>query len=399
MKRFLSAFMAITVALSLTACGGGDAKEPAASGASKTEGSKEASVPEGDVIKIGGLAPLTGAVAVYGNTCKNGVVMAIDEINSNGGVLGKQLSIEYLDEKGDPSEALNAYNRLKSDGVVAVIGDVTSKPSMAVAEAAAADRMPNVTPTATHPDVTTYGDNIFRVCFLDPFQGKTMAKFASENLSAKKVAVMYNTSDDYSSGIAAAFKEASESMDMEVTAFEGYGENDVDFKTQLTNIAQTNPDVIMLPDYYAKVALIAAQAREVGITCTLMGADGWDGVIGTVDADNISIIDNSYFCNHYSVQDESEKVQGFINNYNEKYGEQPSSFSALGYDAAYILANAIEKAGSTDNEAIIKALSETEYDGITGKMKFDADGNPIKSVSVIKIINGEYTLDSVVEPE
>ena len=398
MKKFLSGLLALTIMFTFTACGSNSSNGTADD---KTAGDskEEAAAAEGDTIVIGGLAPLTGDVAVYGTTATNGVKLAFDEINKAGGVLGKQIEYKVLDEKGDETEAVNAYNKLLSDNIVALIGDITSKPSIAVAAEAASEGTPMVSPTATHPDVTTYGDNIFRVCFLDPFQGKTMAKFAAENLKAKKVAVLYNTSDDYSSGIAKSFKETAESLGLEVTAFEGHGAKDVDFKTQLTNISKTEPDALLIPDYYSQIALIAPQAKEVGLKATLLGADGWDGVVGTLDKGNLDVVENSYFCNHYSIKDESEKVQNFIKAYKETYNEEPSAFAALGYDAAYVVAKAIEEAGSTDQAAIVDALKNTSYDGVTGSMKFDEDGNPIKAVLIIKIVNGEYTFDSVVQPE
>lgn len=388
MKKALAIFMAVTVMLSFSACG------------SKEADTSKGNETVGDTVLIGGLAPLTGEVAVYGTTTTNGANLAFEEINANGGILGgKKIEYKVMDEKGDSVEAINAFNKLVDDGVVAVLGDVTSKPSIAVAEASAEIGLPVISATATHPDVTTYGENVFRVCFLDPFQGKTMSKFAADTVKAKKVAVMYNTSDDYSDGVAKAFKESAEQLGLEVTAFEGYGAADIDFKTQLTKIAQTKPDAILFPDYYAKVALIVEQARGVGITSTLLGADGWDGVAATVDAGNKEVLENTYFCNHYSVQDTSERVQSFIKAYTDKYGEAPSAFAALGYDAAYVLANAIDKAGSTEKEAVVTAIAATEYDGVTGKMTFDAERNPIKSVSIIKIVNGEYSFDSTVMPE
>lgn len=400
MRKFLSATLATVVVLStLTACnsGTGSSAAPAPSGSS-TPGSTSAPAPApaGEKILVGGLAPLTGEVAVYGTSSSNGTKLAIEEINAAGGVLGKQLEFILLDEKGDPVEALNAYNKLESQGVVAVIGDITSKPSIAVAEAAATSGMPMITPTASHPDVTVAGDNVFRVCFTDPLQGRTMAVFAKENLKASKVAIMYNTSDDYSQGVAAAYKAEAEAQGMVVTNYEGYSNDDVDFKAQLTNIQKNSPDVVFVPDYYAKAALISAQARGVGLTVPLTGADGWDGVVKSVDAGNVAVVENSYFCSHYSVQDKSEVIQNFIKKYTEKYGEAPDSFAALGYDAAKVLAAAIEKAGSTDKAAVVKAINETNLEGVTGTITFDENGDPVKSLAIIKIVNGEYTFDSKV---
>lgn len=404
MKKFVAILAAAAMTFSLAACGTKTQSIPdnttskTDTGENKEQDGTDQS--SSDTVLIGGLAPLTGEVAVYGTTATNGAKLAFDEINANGGILGgKKIQYEVLDEKGDSIEAVNAFNKLVDQGMVALIGDITSKPSIAVAEVSQETGIPMITPTGTAKDITTYGPNVFRVCFIDPFQGETMAQFASKNLEAKKVAVMYNTSDDYSDGVATAFKEKAEALGMEVVAYEGYAATDVDFKTQLTNIEQANPDAIMLPDYYAKVALIASQAREIGIDVPLMGADGWDGVATVVDKNSYDVIENSYFCNHYSTQDTSEVVQSFIKNYTEKYGEAPSSFAALGYDAAYVMANAIDKAGSTDKQAITDAVAATDYQGVTGKMTFDENRNPIKSVSIIKIVNGEYTFDSIVEPE
>lgn len=386
MKKGLALLLAVLMLFSLAAC---KKEEPAAEAPASTES-----------VVIGGLAPLTGAVAVYGITSTNAAKLAFDEINAAGGILGgRMIEFNLLDEKGDDAEAINAYNKLSSEGVVAILGDVTSKPTIAVAEIAASERMPMITATATHPDVTTFGDNIFRVCFLDPFQGKTMARFAKNELGATKVAAIYNTSDDYSDGVAKAFVEEAEALGMEVVAYEGHGNEDVDFKTQLTNIANAAPDAVMVSDYYSQAALIAAQAKEVGLDAVLLGADGWDGVTTTVDEGSYDVIENSYFCNHFTTENDSEKVQNFIAAYKAAYNEEPTSFAALGYDAAYVLANAINAAGSTDPEAIIEALKATEYEGVTGSLTFDENGNPIKTVAIIKIAGGKNTFYSMVEPE
>lgn len=353
---------------------------------------------EAKEITIGLLAPLTGEVAQYGTAVKNAVELAFEKINADGGILGKQVKLEILDEKGSADEAVNAYNLLKSKNIVALLGDVTSKPTIAVAGLAAADRMPMLTPTASHPDVTTFGDNIFRACFLDPFQGSVMASFAAGNLSKKTAAVIYNTSDDYSTGLAQSFKAAAEAKGMTVVAYEGYGASDKDFKTQLTTIKAANPDVLFVPDYYGTVALIVTQAREVGFTNACLGVDGWDGVLGSIDPAKLSDLNNTYFCNHYSVDDQSEVVQGFIKDYKAKYGEVPSALGALGYDGAFIMADAIKRAGSTDKEAIISALKTTSYDGVTGHVSYGANGDPIKSTAVLKFDGTTYKFETKVSP-
>ncbi|MBR5485780.1 MAG: ABC transporter substrate-binding protein [Oscillospiraceae bacterium] len=387
MKKILAMLLASMMCLSTAACG------------SKSEAPAEAApeAAESETIVLGGLAPLTGAVSVYGIATANGVKLAIDEINAAGGVMGKQVVINILDEKGDPTEAVNAYNKLVDEGMVALIGDVTSKPCAAVAEVAVEDNIPMITPTGTMADITPIGDNVFRACFTDPGQGTIMATFAAEKLEAKSVAVLYNTSDDYSQGIAETFKKDAEEKGMTVVAYEGYGASDTDFKTQLTNIADSNPDAIMIPDYYEKVALIAAQAREVGYTGALLGGDGWDGVLTVLDESKLDVVNGSYYACHIFKEDvENERLQKFLADYKEKYGEEANSFAALGYDAAYIMCNAIGAAGSTDADAIVAALNETNYSGITGDITFDEIGNPIKSTSIITLVDGKEALETKV---
>ena len=368
-------------ALLLTACGG--AKE---------------SAEEAKVMKLGGIGPLTGPLAIYGVTSTNGSKLAFEEINKNGGILGKQVEYIVLDEKGDSTEAVTAYNKLVDEGVVALIGDITSKPSLAVAEVAAQDNLPMITPTGTQFNITEAGPNVFRVCFTDPYQGVVLANFAKNNLNAETAAVVVNNSSDYSDGVAKAFVEQAEKLGLKVVAKEGYSDGDKDFRAQLTKILPTNPDVLVVPDYYEQVALITTQAREVGIKATFVGPDGWDGVAKTLDTSAYGAVENSYFTNHYSLQDQSPKVQNFLKAYKEAYNEEPSAFSALSYDAAYMMKAAIEKAGTTDKQAVVDALKNLDYDGVTGHLTFDENNNPVKAVTVLKIVNGEYTFDSVVEP-
>ncbi|MDP4152402.1 MAG: ABC transporter substrate-binding protein [Bacillota bacterium] len=393
MKKNLLVLTALVLALSLLAgCASGAASKGTDTNANNSANTSKAI----SQVMVGILAPLTGNVAIYGTAAKNGAVLAFDEINKNGGINGVQIKYDVLDEKGDATEAVNAYNKLVSEKMDVLLGDVTSKPTIAVADKAATDRMPMVTATATAPDVTTYGDNIFRACFIDPFQGKVMATFASDNLKAKKVAIVYNVSDDYSSGAAASFKSTAESKGMQVVAYEGYGNDDKDFKTQLTKVQQSGADALFVPDYYNRVALIGAQARSVGFDKPLLGTDGWDGVLKVLDKDGAKALDNCYFSNHYFSKDTDQKVVKFNEAYQAKYNEAANSFAALGYDAAYIIANAIKTAGTTDKEAVIKALKSTSYDGVTGTIKYGNNGDPIKNVTVIKILNDDYVLETKV---
>jgi branched-chain amino acid transport system substrate-binding protein len=360
-------------------------------------GSKKTSSDSSKEIKVGGLAPLTGNVSTYGISASNGTKLAFDEANENGGVLGKKIKFIVEDEKGDATEAVNAYNKLvNNEEVIAIIGDITSKPSAAVANASQKEKVPVITPTATAANVTTYGSNVYRACFLDPFQGSVMAKFAKEKLSAKTAAVIYNTGDDYSSGVAEAFKKAFEKAGGKVVAYEGYGASDKDFKSQLTKIKGATPDVLMVPDYYNTVALVAAQVKEVGLKTTLLGADGWDGVLESVQ--DTALVEGAYFSNHYSPMDKDPKVQDFIKNYKAKFNAEPNALSALGFDAAKILIAAIEKAKSTDKDKVVKALKDIEVDGVTGKISFDENRNPIKSVTVLKITGGKVDMFEKMNP-
>lgn len=397
MKKFYPmAVAALMAATALTACSGGSesSSSEAASSEAASSGAEASSAAEapasGDAIKIGVMGPLTGDVSVYGIAATNGVKMAIDEINAAGGINGQQIEMILLDEKGDQTEAINAYNSLVDQGVVAIIGDVTSKPTQSVAEVAAEDYMPMLTPTGTAEDITKTGENIFRTCFMDPFQGKIMATFAKDNLNAQKVAVMYDSSSDYSNGLAESFKAQAEALGMEVTAYEGYAAADTDFTTTLNKIIATAPDAIFVPDYYGDVALIMDQARTAGYEGALLGGDGWDGVLTALPADKISAANNGYFSNHYSTADEAAAT--FLENYKNLFGLDGNAFAALGYDSAYIMADAIGRAGSTDSEAIVEALKATEHDGVTGHITFDENGDPIKTVAVTKYVDGKAEL-------
>lgn len=352
---------------------------------------------ESSTIKVGGMGPLTGSAAMYGITVDKGAKLAFEEINANGGVLGKKFEYISLDEKADPIEAVNAYNKLTDEGVVAILGSVTSKPTLAVAELAAQDRIPMITPTGTQINITNAGPNIFRVCFTDPYQGSTLAKFSKDKLGAKTAAIMVNTSSDYSDGIANAFIKQAEKEGIKVVAKEGYSDGDKDFKAQLTKINSENPDILVVPEYYELSALIATQAREIGMKSTFVGPDGWDGIIGALDSSSYSVVDNSYFTNHYSTEDNNEKIQSFLKKYREKYNEEPTAFSALAYDTVYVLKNAIDKAGTTDKTELTKAIKASDMNGVTGHLTFDENNNPIKAVTIIKVQDGKYIFDSVVE--
>ena len=253
-----------------------------------------------EVIKIGGLAPLTGDVSQYGKAVDNAVKMAVDKINDGGGILGKKIQYISYDEKGTADEAVNAYNRLaQDDKVVAIIGDVTSKPCYAVAQRAVDDNMPLLTPSATQENITPLGKNIFRTCFIDPYQGTLMATYAAQKLGAKSAAILYDSADSYSTGIGDAFETAAKNLGITITNKEGYqggSGGSKDFKAQLNKIKNSNPDVLMLPVYYSDAALIAQQAKSVGLTAKLLGGDGWDGVIEQLNDSSYDTVANAFFC-------------------------------------------------------------------------------------------------------
>ncbi|HHU52736.1 MAG TPA: ABC transporter substrate-binding protein [Clostridiaceae bacterium] len=388
-KKLLSILLACLMVLTLVACGGDkkddqkdEVKDKAEDAEDKADGN--------EIIKIGQIGPQTGDVAVYGLTTLDGIKLAVKEINEAGGINGKQIELLDEDDKGDPTEATTIYNKLFEEGVDAIIGSVTSKPTDAVAAIAVDDGIPLITPTGTMAVITEGRDNVFRTCFTDPYQGQILAMFAADSLKAKTAAVMRNTSDDYSNGVADAFIQFAKEKDIEIVADEGYGAGDQDFNVQLTNIAQTNPDVLLVPDYYQTDVMIAKQARDLGIEATIIGPDGWDGVLDVVDADALDNLEGVYFTNHYSVDDQADVVKTFVENYNAEYGSNPSSFSALGYDSVYLLKAAWEKVGSTDFAKTVEALKGIEHEGVTGFLTYGENNNPIKTSPIITIENGAY---------
>ena len=386
MKKTLSLLTALAMAFSLAACGG---QKAPADGSATTAPADTAAT--GDEIVIGGLAPLTGNVSQYGIAVNNGAMLAVQEVNDAGGILGgKKIKYVYEDEKGDPTEAINAYNKLvQSDKIIALLGDVTTKPTIAVAQVAAKDGLPMITASATGADVTLAGENIFRACFIDPYQGQLMAHYAVDKLGAKTAAVLYDTGDDYSQGVAEAFRDEAAEIGLElVSEMEGYSTGTDDFNAQLTKIKELNPDVIMAPCYYEDAAKIITQARNLGITAKFLGPDGWDGVLNQVDASNAAALNDSYYCSQYSRESDRAELQDFLAKYKETYNMDENMFAVLGYDAMHILLKAIDTAGSTDSAAIIEAIKASEHAGLTGTTKFDENRNPIREAYITVFEDG-----------
>ena len=356
-------------------------------------------------IKVGLLAPATGEVAEYGIAVSNGVQLYISEINAKGGVNGKQIELVTYDEEGNEAKALTGYSSLVDQGVTAIIGDVTTAPTAAVVVESQQDNMPMITASATAEKITCKLDdngnvvsvykNMFRSCFIDPFQGEKMASFASEKLSAKTAAVLYNSGSDYSVGLYKAFVAKAKELGLEVVAEESYGKDAVDFQAQLTNIASKKPDVLFVPDYYKVLANVAPQAKSAGVTATLLGGDGWASIMDVIQ--DPSVLQGSYFCSGYSTQDTSEAVQTFLKNYKAKYNDEPNMFAAQAYDAAAILCAALAKAeeanltaGSDEyKQAVIDAMKATDMDCVTGHITFDDYNNPQKTAVIINIADGE----------
>ncbi len=383
MKKVLAFLLAACMIMPLAACGNA-ASSNSTAGESGNNGGGNSS----DKIIIGGIAPLTGGAAQYGNAVNNGVLLAVKEINEAGGILGKQIEYIVEDDKGDATESLNAYNKLMNDGMVALVGAVTSKPTIAVAQKAAQDNLPMITASATAAAVTEQGENVFRTCFIDPFQGQLMANYAFERLGAKTAAVMYDNTDDYSQGVAEAFKEEAEKLGITITAYESFVSSADDFNAQLTKIKEGNPDVIMAPSYYEAAAKIITQARNLGIESKMIGPDGWDGLLEQVK-ENQEVLNDSFYCSQYSAESENPDLQAFIKNYRETYKINENMFAVLGYDSMKIMAAAIEAAGSTDSDAVIKALAATNHVGLTGTTTFDENRNPVREAFIIELVDGK----------
>lgn len=352
---------------------------------------------DADTIKIGAVLPLTGDVATFGQSTKNGIQLAVDETNKKGGILGKKIEIVYEDDQNTPSSSANAGQKLiNNDNVIALIGSVTSKCSIALGPIANSSKIPMISSDSTNPKVTQAGEYVFRACFIDPFQGTVLAKFATEDLKAKTAAALYDVGNDYCKGLAEFFQNGFTKAGGKMVASLTYNSGDQDFNAQLTKIKDLNPDVVLLPDYYNKVGLISKQARQMGIKATFLGGDGWD----SPDLFKVggSAVNGGYFSNHYSPDDTSPKVVEFRKNYEAKYGSTPDALAALAYDGAIIMFSAIQKAGSTDGAKIKDALKATNLQVVSGTVTFDKDRNPIKDAVIIKTQDGKQIFVKKVKP-
>ena len=372
----------------LAGCGGGEKAKPAAV---STE------------IKIGGNFELTGGIANFGKQTVNGIQLAFKQANAAGGVLGKQLILVLADNKSEPAEATNAITKLiTQDKVAAVLGPVASSNVLATVQVAQDNKIPVLTATGTNEKITVENGKVrpfaFRSCFIDPFQGRVMANYASNSLKAKTAVIYEDNSSDYSKGLSASFEETFVKNGGKIMAKEAFLQKDQDFKATLTKIKALNVDTIFIPAYYEEVGKIVKQARELGINSPLLGTDGWDDP-KVVEIAGAAALNNTFFSNHYSSEDKDPNVVKFVEAFKKEYNQDPNALSALGYDAGLLIIDAIKRANSTDPVKIKDALEQTKNLQVsTGIITIDSNHNPVKSAVVIEMKNGKQTFKEKINP-
>lgn len=390
MKRNLLVILSLVLALSLLA---GCSTPASNSGA------------ESDTIKIGVNYELTGAVATYGVGLNEGVQLAFEEVNANGGILGKKVEVITVDNKSEDTEAANLSTKLATqDKVLALLGPATSGNTKAASPAANQNKIPLISGSATADDVTVDANGnvreyIFKTCFSDSFQGVMMAEFAKNDLNAKNAAILADSTSDYAAGLSKAFKETFTSQGGTILNEEAYAAGDNDFRAVLTNIKAQNPEVLFIPGYYEEVGLIVRQAREMGLNVPVLGADGYESpkLTEIAGAENLNDV---YYSSHYSTNDTAENVVAFNKAFEDKYGKAPDAFNALGYDMVYFLKDAFERAGEADSEKLKVALEATEgFEGVTGVLSIDENHNPVKSVTIIEMVEGVPTFLKKLDPK
>jgi branched-chain amino acid transport system substrate-binding protein len=367
--------------------------------ASSCERSSQEGSPDTSTIKIGYFGDLSGPTFNFGESAKNGVLLAAAEVNQAGGINGRRIDVVIEDDQGSPERAATVANKLVHlDNVVALIAGGASGSSLAAGPNAQAAKVPMISPSSTNPAVTQIGDYIFRACFLDAFQGDVMARFAVKSLNAKKAAIMLDYNSPYSRGLTEFFELSFTKLGGQVVSKQSYTQGDADFRGQLSALKGTSPDVIYLPGYYGDIAIIAKQARQLGLTQPLLGGDGWDAPeLWSLAGDSIN---GSYISNHYSVEDPSPAIQKFVQDYRLQSGNlMPDAHAALAYDAMRFLIEAIQKAG-TDGPKLRDALAATkDFRGITGVISMDKDRNAVKPATVLKLEDGKYIYLETIQPE
>ena len=388
--KFVAASAAAVMALSLAGCSGGSMDDSSSSSAKAS----------GDSITIGTVTTNSGTAAAYGEAEVKGFELAVSEINAKGGINGKKVKLESMDDKGDATEASNAYNKLAGDNsVLGVVGPTISATTAAVAPLADQSKLVTIAPAATSDSIET-GNYLFRTCFKDSYQGEVAARFAAENLKVKKVAVLYGTGDPYSSGVGEAFAKAAEKLGLEVVDKESSSSaDDTEYSAQLQKIQASGAELLYAPYYYSVAGpYIIPQARSVGFEGYVMGPDGYDGLKLTGDK---SQYNKTYYTTHYSADDNTNtKVQDFIKSYKSKNNAEPNTFAALGYDTIYMIKQAIEKAGeNATREDVRNAVAGMTFDGVTGKFTMDKSGSPTKSVTVLEMKDGKPVYNTTVQPK
>lgn len=385
-SKVLTALVLGTVLAGLAAgCGGGEKKA--------------------DTIKVGANLEMTGGSASYGISSKNAIELAFKEINEKGGINGKQLELVVADNKSEAAEATNAMQKLVSqDNVVAVIGPNLSSSVIAASAINNSAKVLDIAPMATNPYVTVdqasgkTKDFNYRTCFIDPFQGTVMAKFATAELGVGNAAILIDNSSDYAKGLAQFFKENFVKEGGAVTAEESYLQKDTDFKATLTKIKATNPDFLYVPGYYQEVGLIVKQARELGMNMPIAGGDGWDSA-KMPEIAGAAALNNTYFSSLYSPDDSSDINKNFVAAYEKAYGQKPDVFAALSYDSALLVAEAIKNAGSTEPAKISEAMAKiNEFSGVSGSVTFDDKHNPVKSAVILEYKDGAQSLKTKINP-
>ena len=353
----------------------------------------------GDTIKVGEFASMTGSEATFGQSSHKGTALAIDDLNAAGGVLGRKFELLMEDDQSQAGQPATVVRKLISrDGVVAILGEVASSRSLEAAPICQQNKIPMISPSSTNPKVTQVGDYIFRVCFLDSFQGgKVLTGFANNTLKAKSVAVLTDVKSDYSLGLAKFFEDGFIASGGKIVVKQSYSGGDKDFNAQLTAIKAANPDAIFVPGYYTEAGLIALQARQLGINAPLFGGDGWESSVLTSIGG--PALEGDYFSTHLAPDVDLPQVKNFVDKFRAKYGETPDSMAALGYDSAMILADAIKRAGTTDGTKVRDALAATkDFHGVTGDITIDENRNASKSAVILTIKNGGFKYVETVAP-
>ncbi len=353
----------------------------------------------GGEILVGEYGSLTGSEATFGQSTHNGIMMAMDEVNAAGGVNGKRIKVLTEDDQSKAEEAANAVTKLISqNSVVSVLGEVASSNSLAAAPICQSNKVPMITPSSTNPAVTEKGDYIFRLCFLDSYQGESTANYVTKQLGVKTAAILVDVKSDYSTGLANFFKQQFIKNGGKIVAEQSYAKGDNDFRSQLTRVRAANPQIIFVPGYYNDIGQIAIQARDLGMKQPLVGGDGWESP-KLVEIGG-KALEGCYYSNHYFPGDPSSIVQTFVQKYKDRYGQTPDALAALAYDTARVLADSMKRAGKIEGPAIRDAIAATEgFGGVTGTITLGPDRNPVgKKLVIVEIKNGQLTLKATVEP-